>query len=149
MKTYRAVLAVDHYDLLADARAVIGQHRNLILSGEAAIGIELLTLLNSVPVDVAIFSLAAPSHRKREVIRIVANRYPHLKLFFIHHRIPTPLAIGVFGPSLRNTVCGGISRPIRDIQHHGIAIQSVSQAMGVSNYRTFTGCFLIFPNERN
>lgn len=148
MKMYRAVLAVDHYHLLADARSVIGRHRNLILAGEAAIGVELLTLLNSAPVDVAIFSVSAPSHRKREVIRIIAKRYPHLKLFFIHHRIPTPLATGGLSSSQRKAVSGGISRPIRGIQHHGFAIQSVSQAVGLPAYRTLTGCFFIFPDER-
>lgn len=108
MKVYRVILAVDHYDLLADARAVIGRHRNLILAGEAAIGIEFLTLLSWTPADVAIFSVAAPSHRKREVIRIVAKKYPHLKLFFIHHSIPVPSTRGTFRTSPWNNASDGI-----------------------------------------
>lgn len=108
MRVYRAVLAVDHYDLLADARSVIGRHRNLVLAGEAAIGIELLTLLSWAPVDVAIFSVAVPSHRKREVLRVIAERYPHLKRFFIHHHIPSPSAVSGFSSTLHNTVSGGI-----------------------------------------
>jgi hypothetical protein len=108
MKVYRAVLAVDHYDLLADARSVIGRHRNLILSGEAAIGIELLTLLNTEPADMVIFSIAAPNQRKREVIRVIARRYPRLKIFFIHHRILTSSTGDAFTPSPPGFVSGGI-----------------------------------------
>lgn len=108
MNMYRAVLAVDHYDLLADARSVICRHRNLILLGEAAIGIELLTLLNAEPADMAIFSIAAPSQRKREVIRVIARRYPRLKIFFIHHRILTPSAKDAFTSSRPDIVSGDI-----------------------------------------
>ncbi|MFH0730733.1 MAG: hypothetical protein V2B19_30860 [Pseudomonadota bacterium] len=111
MKVYRAVLAVDHYDLLADARSIVGRHRNLILSGEAAIGIELLTLLNTEPADMAIFSIAAPSQGKREVIRVIARRYPRLKIFFIHHRILTPSPRDAFTLSRPDIVSGGI--PVR------------------------------------
>jgi hypothetical protein len=127
MKVYRAVLAVDHYDLLADARTVVGRHRNLILAGEAAIGIELLTLLSWMPADVAIFSVTAPTHRKREVIRIVANKYPTLKIFFIHHRIPVPSTRGVFHSSPWNNACEGVSARFAKFKTTGLQSNSHRQ----------------------
>jgi hypothetical protein len=130
MKMYRAVLAVDHYDLLADAHTVIGRHRNLILAGEAAIGIELLTLLSRTPADVAIFSVTAPTHRKEEVIRIVAKKYPNLKIFFIHHRIPVLSARDAFRSSPWNKASDGI--PTRFAAFKTTGLQSGLHRQGAS-----------------
>ena len=86
MKAYRTVLAVDRYDLLATGRSIVNRHRNLILAGEAAISIELLTLLDAMPADVVILSMSLPSIKKREVIRTVARRFPHLKILHLQKR---------------------------------------------------------------
>lgn len=86
MTIYRAVLAVDRYELLADARSMINHHRNLLLAGEAAVGIELINLLETVPAEVAIIALAAPNPRKIGVIKTIAERHPGLKTFLIRNR---------------------------------------------------------------
>lgn len=86
MPIYRAVLAVDRYELLAEARSIIARHRNLLLAGEAAVSIELINLLNAVPADVAIVSMAAPNSLKIEVIQTIAQQFRGLKFFFVRNR---------------------------------------------------------------
>lgn len=89
MKVYRVVIAVDHYDLLDNARLFVNQHRNFLLAGEAAIGSEFISLLNSTPADVAVFSMNSPNQMKREVIKQVSKRYPRLQLLFMYYRKPS------------------------------------------------------------
>ena len=82
-KLYRTIVAVDRYDLLVDGRLFVSRHPNLILSGEAAIGVELLTLLDGAPAELVLFSLSAPNRTKLTVMKTVARRFPHLKLLYM------------------------------------------------------------------
>jgi DNA-binding NarL/FixJ family response regulator len=86
MKLYRTILAVDRYDLLAEGRSVVNRYPNLVLAGEAAIGIELLTLLYSAPVEVVLFFLAEPNGTKQEIMKTVTRKFPHLKLLHMQRR---------------------------------------------------------------
>jgi hypothetical protein len=82
MKAYRTILAVDRYELLAEGRLLANRYPNLLLAGEAAIGIELLTLLHSASAEMVLFFLAAPNREKLEMIKTVTRRFPHLKLLY-------------------------------------------------------------------
>jgi DNA-binding NarL/FixJ family response regulator len=98
MKAYRTILAVDRYDMLAEGRSVVSRYPNLVLAGEAAIGIELLTLLHAVPAEVVLVSLAAPNCAKLEMMRTLTRKFPHIRLLYMQgrkgaHRSDTASAI--------------------------------------------------------
>jgi hypothetical protein len=82
MKAYRTRRAVDRYELLAEGRSLANRYPNLLLAGEAAIGIELLTLLHSVSAEMVLFFLAAPNGEKLEMIKTVTRHFPHLKFLY-------------------------------------------------------------------
>lgn len=83
MDNYRIVLADDHVLLRQGLRRIIEGSADLKVVGEAADGLELMSLLSTVVPDMVILDISMPHLRGIEAARLIKEKYPEAKVLIL------------------------------------------------------------------
>lgn len=83
MGGYRIVLADDHALFRQGLRKIIEGVADLEVAGEAGDGLELLSLLDTIPAHLVILDISMPRLRGIEALREIKKRFPALKVLVL------------------------------------------------------------------
>lgn len=83
MSSYQIVLADDHLMFRNGLKRIIEESKELLVSGEASDGIELLNLLKKSTPDMVILDLSMPRIRGLEAAHEIKTLYPEVKILIL------------------------------------------------------------------
>ncbi len=83
MDTYRIVVADDHYLIREGLRSILEERADLQVVGEAADGLELLSLLDKVKPHLVILDISMPNLQGIETARQIKMKYPRMKILIL------------------------------------------------------------------
>lgn len=83
MTAYRILLVDDHKMFRQGIRRIIEENRGLEVVGEAGDGLEALTLMKKMAVDMVIVDIAMPNLRGIETTRELKSLYPKVKVLIL------------------------------------------------------------------
>ena len=83
MDTYRIVLADDHYLIREGLRSILEERADFLVVGEAADGLELLSLLDKLKPHLAILDISMPNLQGIETARQIKKYYPGIRILIL------------------------------------------------------------------
>ena len=83
MSAYRIVIADDHVLFRQGLRKLIQESEQLVVTGEAQDGIELLKMLKNTSADMIILDISMPKLRGIEATREVKMSHPSVKVLIL------------------------------------------------------------------
>ncbi|MCK9377847.1 MAG: response regulator transcription factor [Syntrophobacterales bacterium] len=121
MNPYTVVLADDHPMFREGIRRIIERIADVVISGEASDGLELLEHLKKSCPDLVILDISMPNLRGLEAIREIKKLYPQVKVVVLTmHRkkefIRQALADGADGFLLKEDPSGELIRAVQTVQ---------------------------------
>jgi DNA-binding NarL/FixJ family response regulator len=125
MSSYRIVLADDHALVRQGIKKIICEDEDLEVVGEAADGLELLSLLNSVVPHLVILDMSMPNLRGIECVSEIKTKHPFVKVLVLTmHKeyLHQALSKGADGYLLKEDVDGELFSAIEKIRQGRIAI---------------------------
>jgi DNA-binding NarL/FixJ family response regulator len=141
LKTTRILLADDHAIFRAGLRQLIEGVEDFHISGEAANGEELLTLLDRVECDLVILDLSMPELDGLKAIDAIKSRHPAVDILVLTmHRdreyFSRALSRGIGGYLLKDDVFEELVTAVRDIRAGKKKYSSAIQAQVMEDYAT-------------
>ncbi|MHA6248325.1 response regulator [Pontibacter sp. CAU 1760] len=104
----RTILTDDHKLFREGVIALFAGSEEILIAGQAANGVELLTLMQSVSTDVVLLDIHMPEMDGFETLKAVKEQYPHVKVLILtmfdgHHYMQRMMQAGADGYLLKNT----------------------------------------------
>jgi DNA-binding NarL/FixJ family response regulator len=145
MKTYDILLADDHVLLRQGLKRIIEEADDLKVVGEAGDGLEALSFMKKIPVQMVILDISMPNLRGLEAIREIKVIQPRVKILVLTmHKdkgyMAQAIAVGAEGYLLKEDADLELFSAIRRIQEGGLYISPHLSEMLVSDWaRTCRG----------
>ncbi len=138
---FRIIIADDHTLLREGLRRILADESDLVVSGEASDGDELLRLLRQAGCDLLLLDLSMPGTSGLDVLEVLKPQYPNLKVLALtmhadRSTFRRAIAGGVDGYILKGESHDQLLAAIRAIIEGGRWISREMQALLVDDYNT-------------
>lgn len=124
MEKIRTIIVDDHQLVRIGIRMSLTSCKNIEIVGEAASGVELLNLLESIETDVVLLDIIMPEMSGIETTKILKEKYPNIKILIISAEssedvIVTLMELGIDGFISKQAHPSEIAKAITEIFNGG------------------------------